>query len=84
MLIHKAKGRIERGFGTHQDRMVKEMRLAGIKTKDEANKLLEIYLSKHNKKFSVSPAKKASLHRKAPGKRELKKMLCYTDEKESA
>ena len=38
-----AKGRIERGFETHQDRLIKEMRLAGIKTKDEANKFLEVY-----------------------------------------
>jgi len=71
-----AKGRIERGFGTHQDRLIKEMRLAGIKTKDEANKFLEWYLPKHNKKFSISPAKKANLHRKSPGKKELKKILC--------
>jgi len=71
-----AKGRIERGFGTHQDRLIKEMRLAGIKTKDEANKFLEWYLPKHNKKFGISPAKKANLHRKSPGKKELKKILC--------
>ena len=71
-----AKGRVERGFGTHQDRLIKEMRLAGIKTKDEANKFLEIYLPKHNKKFSISPAKKGNLHRKPPGKKELKKILC--------
>jgi len=71
-----AKGRIERGFGTQQDRLIKEMRLAGIKTKDEANKFLEVYLPKHNKKFSISPAKKANLHRKSPGKKELKKILC--------
>ncbi len=71
-----AKGRVERGFGTHQDRLIKEMRLAGIKTKDEANEFLEVYLPKHNKKFSVSPAKRGTLHRKPPGKEELKKILC--------
>lgn len=71
-----AKGRVERGFETHQDRLVKEMRLAKIKTGDGANELLEWYLPKHNKKFSISPAKKANLHRKAPGKKELKKILC--------
>ena len=38
-----AGGRIERGFGTHRDRLIKEMRLAGIKTKDEANKFFEWY-----------------------------------------
>jgi len=71
-----AKGRVERGFGTHQDRLVKEMRLAGIKTGDGANEFLEWYLPKHNRKFSISPAKKGNLHRKSPGKKELKKILC--------
>ena len=71
-----AKGRVERGFGTHQDRLVKEMRLAGIKTGDGANEFLGWYLPKHNRKFSISPAKKANLHRKSPGKKELKKVLC--------
>jgi hypothetical protein len=37
---------------------------------------LEIYLPKHNKKFSISPVKEANLHRKSPGKKELKKILC--------
>ena len=73
----QAKGRVERGFRTHQDRLIKEMRLAGIKSKDEANEFLgAYYLPKHNKKFSISPAKKANGHRKAPGKKELKKILC--------
>ena len=71
-----AKGRVERGFRTHQDRLIKEMRLAGIKNKDEANEFLKWYFPKHNKKFSISPAKKGNLHRKSPGKRELKKILC--------
>jgi hypothetical protein len=71
-----AKGRVERGFGTHQDRLVKEMRLAGIKTGDGANEFLGWYLPKHNRKFSIFPAKKANLHRKSPGKKELKKILC--------
>ena len=80
MVIHAnfvpAKGRVERGFGTHQDRLIKEMRLAEIKTKDETNKFLGWYLPKHNKKFRVSPAKKANLHRKSPGKKESEKILC--------
>ena len=73
----QAKGRVERKFGVFQDRLVKEMRLAGIKTKDEANKFLESYLPKHNKRFSVPPLKKEDLHRKdIPSERELKKILC--------
>lgn len=49
----QAKGRVERHFGTQQDRLVKEMRLAGICTMDEANEFLAEYLSIHNEKFSV-------------------------------
>ena len=72
----QAKGRIERSFRTFQDRLVKELRLAGVKSKDEANKLLQTYLPKHNRRFSISAAKEADLHRKAPGAGELKKALC--------
>lgn len=53
----EAKGRIERLFGTLQDRMVKEMRLADIKVRDNANTFIcKEYLPDHNKRFSV-PAK---------------------------
>src|SRR5579863_8634906 len=38
----QAKGRVERLFGTLQDRLVKEMRLAGIDTLEGANRFLEI------------------------------------------
>lgn len=58
----QAKGRVERSFGTHQDRLVKEMRLAGIDTLEEANKFLKKYLAKHNKKFSIRPLSKEDAH----------------------
>ncbi|VAW18958.1 Mobile element protein, partial [hydrothermal vent metagenome] len=61
----EAKGRVERLFGTLQDRLVKEMRLAGIKTQDEANEFLKKYIPKFNEKFAVVPNKKADLHKKA-------------------
>ena len=49
----QAKGRIERLFGTFQDRLIKEMRLAGIKNYEEANKfLIEEFLPYYNKKFA--------------------------------
>lgn len=48
------KWRVERWFGTHQDRLVKELRLAWIKNIEDANKFLdEYYIPKHNKKFAV-------------------------------
>jgi len=53
----EGKWRVERGFWTHQDRLIKEMRLAEIKTYEDANIFLhQYYLPKHNRKFSV-PAK---------------------------
>jgi len=60
----EAKGRVERLFGTLQDRLVKEMRLAGIKTQDEANEFLKEYIPKFNEKFAVVPNKKADLHKR--------------------
>lgn len=60
----EAKGRIERLFGTLQDRLVKEMRLAGINSPHDGNIFLEtIFLPKFNAKFSVIPAKEGDVHR---------------------
>ena len=58
----EAKGRVERIFGTLQDRLVKEMRLAGVSTITEANKFLAGYIPEFNAKFAVIPNKKADLH----------------------
>ena len=72
----QAKGRVERVAGTFQDRLIKELRLAGIKTPDWANEFLEGYLPKYNRRFSIPPAKEGNLHRKPPEQKELKKILC--------
>lgn len=59
----QAKGRIERLFGTLQDRLVKEMRLAKISTPEEGSKFLEeVFIPKFNDKFAVTPAKDGSVH----------------------
>jgi transposase len=58
-LSPQAKGRIERLFGVLQDRLVKEMRLQGVKSKEEANVFLETYLPRYNERFGVPPADKA-------------------------
>ena len=60
----QAKGRVERMFETLQDRLVKELRLAGINTLDEANQFLEKYIPKFNAQFAVAPAGKTDLHKK--------------------
>ena len=60
----QAKGRVERLFDTLQDRLVKELRLAGISTISTANRFLdEVYLPKYNQKFSRVPKCNADVHR---------------------
>ena len=60
----QAKGRVERLFETLQDRLVKELRLAGISTKEEGTTYFrEIYISKHNARFAVPPKDLANAHR---------------------
>ena len=59
-----AKGRIERLFKTFQDRLVKEMRLEGIKSIAAGNSFLERYLPIFNKRFNVEPASGEDLHRR--------------------
>ncbi|MFC5405744.1 ISNCY family transposase [Cohnella soli] len=54
-LTPQAKGRIERLWGTLQDRLVIELRLLGVNTMEEANAALPALLRKHNRKFAVKP-----------------------------
>lgn len=77
----QAKGRVERLFRTFQDRVVKEMRLRGIKTVEEANKFLTEYLPKYNRKFAVNPKEKTDLHRKIPKGLNLDRILCIKTER---
>jgi len=72
----QAKGRIERLFGTFQDRLIKEMRLKGIKTREEANKFLEYYLPLYNERFSFKAAKEEDLHREIPDGLGIDEVLC--------
>jgi transposase len=52
----EARGRSERAFGTLQDRLPKELALAGIATVAAANRFLhEVYLAEHNARFAVAP-----------------------------
>lgn len=60
----EAKGRVERLFGTLQDRLVKEMRLAGIKDRDSADCFLkETYFPDHNERFAAEAREKGDAHR---------------------
>lgn len=60
----QAKGRVERSFKTHQDRLVKELRLAGICTMSAANTFLQqTYVPNHNARYAVAPAEGQDAHR---------------------
>ena len=70
----EAKGRIERLFGTVQDRLVKEMRLRDITDREKANRYLAgEYLPDHNARFSVAPKQEGDAHR--PLTKELRERL---------
>jgi hypothetical protein len=77
----QAKGRIERLFGTFQDRVIKEMRLAGVKTIEEGNRFLKWYLPVYAKRFGVKPAKEVNLHRPLPKGIDLDTILCKKTER---
>lgn len=60
----QAKGRVERGHGTHQDRLIKKLRLAGVATIAGANTFVAAgYLAEHNARFAVLPASPVDYHR---------------------
>lgn len=72
----QAKGRIERLFGTLQDRLVKEMRLAGIDTLQGANRFLEItFLPQWEQRFTVAPRQPGNAHRPLGREHRLEQIL---------
>ncbi len=67
-----AKGRVERANLTFQDRLTKEMRLAGISEIEAANAWLPEYIKKHNRRFAIEAANPTDAHRRViPGPGEL-------------
>jgi hypothetical protein len=78
----QAKGRVERHHGTHQDRLIKKMRLKGISDYEAANRYLEEeYLSAHNEAFGCEPAGGANFHQRLPARVDLKWVLCLETER---
>ncbi|MFK3781792.1 ISNCY family transposase [Agrobacterium sp. NPDC089420] len=59
----QAKGRVERMNRTLQDRLVKELRLAGIDTMEAGNAFLPGFMANHNARFAIAPARSNDLHR---------------------
>ena len=72
----QAKGRIERLFGTLQDRLVKEMRLAGVGTIKQANRFLhEVFLPFWEQRFTVAPRQPQDAHRPLTREHRLEEIL---------
>ena len=75
----QAKGRIERTYGTAQDRLVKEMRVAGVATIEEANRFLEEHwIPFWNEHFAVAPADPLDAHRPLPPDADLEALFADT------
>jgi transposase len=78
----QAKGRVERAHGTHQDRLVKKLRLAGIRNYAAANGYLEEhYLAAHNRRYARPAASEADYHRRRPTARQLDDVFWLEEER---
>jgi len=73
----QARGRIERLWGTFQDRLVSELRLAGASTLDEANQVLWDFLPRYSQRFSVPAAQPGSAYHE-PGEGSIpEEIFCF-------
>ncbi len=81
----QAKGRVERTFGTAQDRLIKEMRVAGISTLDAANRFLaDSWVPFWNKRFVVEPENALDAHRPLPAGIDLEALFAETETRKVA
>ncbi len=78
----QAKGRIERFFGTAQDRLVKGMRRAGVCSLEQANGYLEeSYLPLWNRRFTVAAANPTDAHRRLRAEHDLAAILSQVEKR---
>ena len=78
----QARGRVERAHGTHQDRLVKKLRLAGIGDYEAANRFLEEqYLAAHNRRYARPAASEVNYHRRRPTARQLDEVFWLEEER---
>jgi hypothetical protein len=81
----QAKGRVERFNGTAQNRLMKELRLAGAKTMDEANGVLQkVFLPWFNRRCTVRPASPNDAHRLLGPSMNLAAILCHQERRQVA
>jgi hypothetical protein len=76
----QAKGRVDRAHGTHQDRLVKKLRLAA--NYDQANAYLDVhYRGEHNRRYARPAAEAADYHRRRPTARQLDQVFWLEEER---
>lgn len=73
----QAKGRVERLFGTCQERLVVELRLAGARTTQEANRVLAHFLGRFNRRFAVPPTTAGGAYLPLPEGLRLREVFCF-------
>jgi hypothetical protein len=76
-----AKGRVERANQTLQDRLVKELRLAGAATLAEGNALLPAFIADYNARFAKPPANQKNLHRRLRAGDDLDDAFAWKEER---
>ena len=77
----QAKGRVERSFGTLQDRLVKELRLGGISDVPGANAFLPGFLAQYNARFGKAPRSGEDAHRPASDAHPLRDVFAWKEER---
>ena len=80
----EAKGRIERANGTFQDRLVAELRLAGISTLEEGNRFLQTFLPRFNERFAVPATQPELVYRPVSPDLDIEGILCFKERRKVA
>jgi hypothetical protein len=76
-LSPQAKGRMERLFGILQDRLIAELRLAGITTMPEANVFLKSFIKRFNRRFAIHPRESQKAWRKVSKELNLDRIISF-------
>jgi hypothetical protein len=72
----QAKGRVEKAAGTFHDRLVSELRLTGVSSIGDANRVLADFLPRFNRRFGVPPLQKEPVYRQVDPQLDLATVLC--------
>jgi hypothetical protein len=76
-LSPQAKGRIERLFGTLQDRLIAELGLEGLQSLEAANRFLNAFIPRFNRRFALCPRESEEAWRKVPPELDLDRMISF-------